>query len=919
MTARSAFFALWTVLSVAAGNLSAQDMRLYLQRPASLPNQPSVRFGSAITSVADRDGDGIREILIGDDGYMGGKGEVIAFSQTGTVIGTFALNFAPSDATERLGSALCDVGVDAGGTVLYAVGAPGFDGVGVDSGRVAIQPLGGSIFPVAVISGLTPGEEFGSVLATLGDLDGDGLAEFLVGAPKANIGGANAGRVSLINGSTGTVIYSVNGVPGSLFGSSIAAGKDVNSDGIPDFVVGAPNDSTVGTNRGRAFVMSGSTGVLIMTLNGNSNGDNFGRAVTLLNDLDGDGRAEIAVSAPGDDVGMSNNGAVTIHAGVSGAILRTAAGEVTGDLWGQALSAGDADHDGKDDLLVGSPLADRSGTNDGVAVLYSGADGSVIWRAEGHKTGGEFGHAVAFLGDFAGSGLSEFAVTEWKFERAASIVSFAPPAFPRIHATPKSDLVFEIGDIDGDGRRDIAFRETPPSITELPARVSLMSSVTRRIVRRLSGTSFGNGSSVGPDFGRSVCDVGDVDSDGVDDVVVTEYLSSSIVGVGGTLYLYSGATGSLLLAKTVLGHLFGAVAVGIGDANGNGEREVVIAGISDGSVSSFDLPSGNLAWSTMATAQAVQVSALDVVGDVNGDGKYDVVVGSKTDRPIGTPPTFDTEGSAKVLSGADGSIIYGYLGAGPNLFVGEAVAGVRDQNGDGCPDFAINSVNAMVATLTVYSGQTGLPLMTMTPGGNPTAVDDLTGDGIADIVVTDGNMLRYFEGGTGMSLGGSIAFPSSGSRRLIVDDLNGDSLPEYFVAGAAVHGEFAAAGAFVRGESVKGNQRLSLTWNAASGTTPTDGTVEISHGAPFSIAFLLISLSAKTTAFGPYIAYLDVFDPSLLSFAIPLGGVGEAGFFTDLHDPVLANFVLHFQVVDTTTGPDGLYSMSNGLSLRFMP
>lgn len=915
MTIRSTVFILCAAFAIARPVLTAQDVRLFLSN-AGTNSQPSVRFGAAITRVADRNGDGLPEILIGDDGWEDNVGEVRGYQSSGASLNFVASLFNLADPSERFGAALCDVGVDTAGTVWCAIGAPAYDGIGVDSGRVFIWNINGPIMPLKIIPGLSAGEEFGATLATLGDLDGDGLAEILVGAPKANIGGANAGRVSLLNGATGALIYSVNGAPGSLFGSSIAAGKDVNSDGVADFIVGAPNDATVGTNRGRAFVMSGATGALIMTLNGNSNGDNFGRAVTLLRDMNGDGRAEIAVSAPGDDVGMSNNGAVTIHDGLTGTTLRTVIGEAPSDLWGQALSAGDADHDGKDDLLVGSPFADRGVTNNGVAVLYSGDNGAVLWRADGRKAGGEFGHAAVFLGDFSGTGIEEFAVSEWKFDRSVSVVSLAPLPYPRLHSTPESEFVFEIGDIDGDGRRDLAFTESVLSLGDNPPKVALMSSASRRILRRLISPSAVSLPAVIPSFGRSVCDVGDVDLDGVPDIFVGEPFFAVSSGYA---HLYSGATGTLLTTIPGVGPIFGRFSVGIGDTNGNGQKEVVVGGASDGFVHCYDLPSGNLLWSNKVTTQPVRIAFLDVVGDVNGDGKNDIVAGSHLDGPTATPLGIMNEGLARVLSGVDGSVIYGYPGSPTNLEVGLAGGGVRDQNGDGFTDFAVYSFDGVAASMTVYSGQNGSPLMTIPAGGITKAVDDFTGDGIPDLVVTNGSDSRYFEGGTGAALGGPFSLPTSAGPRLFVDDLNGDRLPECFIADESAHGEYAAAGAFRRGEKIKGNQRLSLAWNESGGSTPTDGTVEISQGAPFSTAFLLISARAQTAAVGPYVTYLDVFDSTFLSIALALGSAGEAGFFADLRDPLLANFVLHLQVIDTTTGPDGLHSMSNGLVLRFMP
>lgn len=918
MDALFAFARTVVLLTIASHFAIAQDLRVRI-------HQSGYRFGSAATSVADLNGDGLRDIVVGDEiapTAYGTTGTIRVYSRTGAEIGDFTqavIGGFAVDPTQRLGAALCDIGVDSSGIVHCAVGMPGYDGVGTDSGRIALGLLNPISVPSTYVVGLSAGEEFGAALATLGDLTGDGLAEILVGAPKANIGGANAGRVSLLNGATGVFLYSVNGVPGSLFGSAIAAGRDVDLDGTPDFLVGAPNDSTVGTNRGRAFVFSGINGALIATLNGNSNGDNFGRAVALMRDQTGDGRAEIVVSAPGDDVGMSNNGAVTVHHGWTGAILRTIVGEVATDGIGHALATGDADHDGFDDILIGSPVADRGMTNNGVAALYSGADGALLWRSFGRRAGGEFGHTVTFLGDYGGTGLDEFLVSEWKFDCTASVVSFAPPSLPTIRSVPPSSGVFAIGDIDGDGHNDLAFRENVASPTNEPNSIAIVSSATLAVIRRLQSPTFFLPSLL-TYFGTCVCDVGDVDADGVDDLAVGEANSAGGPTFPASVFVFSGATGSVLMSIG-LPNLAARWCRGIGDTDGNGLREVVVCGGDDAMLRCIEIPSGTPRWTTQIASSAVPASALDVIGDINGDGAVDLVVGSKFD--LISLPNFIT-GSVKVVSGLNGSIVYSYSGSVNAKQLGRAVAGVRDQNGDGVPDFAINSTFGTQNTL-VYSGSDGSVLFGMDGDQWPWAVNDFTGDGVADLVIVNESTLRYFEGGTGAAIGGAIAtantnsLVSSAPPHVVVDDVDGDAMPDLFVADFVNFGQRAAAGVFVRGAGVKGTQRLSLTWNAVAGVTPTDGAITVDGGAASSTALLMVAQRGATIAFEPYIAYLDVYDPSFGMFPIALDAAGHGAIAVDLRDPAIADLTFHLQAIDTSASPDGTYSISNGLVVRFMP
>ncbi|MDP6932713.1 MAG: integrin alpha, partial [Myxococcota bacterium] len=211
-------------------------------------------------------------------------------------------------------------------------------------------------------------------------------------------------------------------------GHAIAAAGDVDGDGLDDVLVGAPNQDGDAINGGAAYLLtdsagtSGSLAAARGVLRGPNMGDRAGFALAGYGDVDGDGHADLAVSALGDDEGGTEAGAVYLVRGpVEGQLsLLDVYGKLTGegrmDQAGTSLAGvGDINADGYPDLVVGAPLQDDRGTTTGAAyVIAVPQPGSHSLQNHTQFFGVDYGDhggaAVAGIGDSNGDGRPDFVV-----------------------------------------------------------------------------------------------------------------------------------------------------------------------------------------------------------------------------------------------------------------------------------------------------------------------------------------------------------------------------------------------------------------------------------------------------------------------------------------------------------------------------
>ncbi len=436
----------------------------------------------------------------------------------------------------------------------------------------------------------------GTSVSAAGDVDGDGLDDLLVGAPGSDLGGSAAGKVYLFLGSSldasassaialGDADFAFIGENGGdQVGTSVSAAGDVDGDGLDDLLVGASTNDDSGSDAGKAYLLLGSSvaASLSSTIDlsqadfafiGENSVDYAGRSVSAAGDVDGDGRDDLLVGAYKNDDGGRDAGAAylilgsSIAASLSSTIDLSQAdfaftGENASDhAGGSVCAAGDVDGDGRGDLLVGAPNNDDGGSYAGKAYLILGSSLAASLSSTIDLSQADF----AFIG-------------ENEDDRAGERVS---PA----------------GDVDGDGLDDLLVGApnnddggSGAGKVYLLLGSTLAASASSTIDLRNADFAFIGENRL--DFaGDSVSPAGDVDGDGLDDLVVGVSQNDN----GGT----DAGTAYLLLGSTLAASLSGTIDLGDADFAFIGENSQDHAGTS--------------------------VSA---AGDVDGDGRDDLVVGA---------------------------------------------------------------------------------------------------------------------------------------------------------------------------------------------------------------------------------------------------------------------------------------------------
>jgi hypothetical protein len=721
------------------------------------------------------------------------------------------------------------------------------------------------------------GAFFGERLATAGDVNGDGYSDVIVGARYDN-GEVDEGRAYVYYGSASGLSASPswtyeNDEEGSLLGHGVASAGDVNGDGYDDVIVGA---SRVGDNRGRVYLFHGSAAGLDASpdwvQDGPQNFSLFGWSLAGAGDVNGDGYADVIVGALQYDVtGGENEGRAVVYHGSPTGLDETPSWTVDGDdfrgQFGTSVStAGDVNGDGYDDVIVGAYVSDNGETDEGRAFVYHGGPAglstSADWSREGNEDNAWFGFSVSTAGDVDGDGYADVLVGaphkngggivdsgEAYLYYGGSTGLSTTPAWTGGTSRVGAEYGWSVataGDLNGDGFAD--------AIIGMPKWYSSFDSVEGAVVFMFGSASssvwlgggFTFGVQDGARFGHCVATAGDVNGDGLSDILVgTQRYTLTYVNEGQAL-LYLGETEALSASAdwTDQGSsdfaYYGYSVSTAGDVNGDGFSDVVVGAptydggeTNEGRVFVYHGSSGSFdhtqAW-TFASDQAGAALGISVAsaGDVNGDGFGDVIVGAYR-----YTQTLASEGAALVFLGSDVGLeesadwIVG--GGQEGSYQGWSVASAGDVNGDGYADVIVGAPyfedsEAQEGRATTYLGsESGLatsPEWSVVSGQSAAflgvsvaSAGDVNGDGYSDVVVgapffengqADEGIAQVYHGSSaGLSVEPSwtgeldIPLAQFGYSVATAGDINGDGFSDVLVGAPLANSMTSSAGAAV--------------------------------------------------------------------------------------------------------------------------
>ncbi len=414
---------------------------------ATLTGEENDHAGSQISTGGDLNGDTVEDMLVAAPGLgVGRHDRGVVYVVFGLVSGQHTLSEATAKilAEDRGDGAACSIsgGSDVSGDSLadIIIGATSQDAGGSEAGAVylVLGPVTDELSlseADAKFVGEAPLDIVGVSVSMAGDVDGDGYADMLAGAPYLNEIGTFAGAVYLMSGpSEGDRTLSEANAKllgeevGDYAGWAVSTASDVNGDGLADLLIGAPTASSLSDDAGSAYLLLGpvsgqqSLQDADAKLIGEEEGDDAGTSVSTAGDVNGDGLADLLIGAPGSYTGGASAGATyVVLTPISGQHYFSGSeakliGDEGLDYAGQSVStAGDVNGDSLSDLLVGAPQPHNDGDAGIVYIVPSPVIGvnslsDVGAKLVGNVPGGQAGGAVSAAGDVNNDGLADILI-----------------------------------------------------------------------------------------------------------------------------------------------------------------------------------------------------------------------------------------------------------------------------------------------------------------------------------------------------------------------------------------------------------------------------------------------------------------------------------------------------------------------------
>ncbi len=335
------------------------------------------------------------------------------------------------------------------------------------------------------------------------DVDGDGICGDVDNCPNT----PNSDQADVNNNGVGDIcecpdprLLITGDASYDMYGRAINKAGDFNGDGYDDIIVGAKYHDNIEINFGRAYVYSGLTGLPLLVVDGEAESDNLGVSVDGAGDVNGDGYADILIGAEGNDMSGPYSGRAYLFYGKPGSIADTVSaadadiffnGMEYDRLGFSVAGIGDIDSEPGPDILIGSYGTYSS--SGGVAYAFSGQTGALIYSYTGEASYDGFGCAVDNAGDFDNDGTEDFIIGAQHYNLSA---------------------------------------------TELDAgRAYIYSGSTGNLLVTITGPDAGGW------LGGDVSAVGDINSDGFDDVIVGVPYSDASEPFGGAAYVFYGYAG----------------------------------------------------------------------------------------------------------------------------------------------------------------------------------------------------------------------------------------------------------------------------------------------------------------------------------------------------------------------------------------